>query len=109
VSQFSEFEAGVVNGAKDLAVGTLKDLATFIAADAKAFLKSTATKLKQWTAELAEGKITRDEFEALVKSQRALAHLEALTQEGIPTASLQRFRNELINLVVDTAFKTFLI
>lgn len=108
MSQFSEFEAGVVNGAKDLAVGTLKDLVTIMQDDAKAFLDSTEAKLKRWTRLLARQEITRAEFTALVESQKALAVLEGLTHAGIAAASLQRLRDKLIDLVVDTAFKTFL-
>ncbi|MEH2513611.1 Ulp1 family protease [Nitrobacteraceae bacterium AZCC 1564] len=108
MSKFSEFEEGVLSGAKDLAVGTLKDLATIIEDDANAFLKSSAEKLKRWTRMLAKEQITRAEFTALVESQRALATLEGLTHAGIAAASLQRLRDKLIDLVIDTAFKTFL-
>ena len=108
MSKFSEFESGVVTGAKELAAGTLKDLAGVIQADANAFLKSTALKLNRWTTMLSKEEITRAEFTALVESQKALASLEGLAHAGIATASLQRFRDQLIDLVVDVAFKTFL-
>jgi hypothetical protein len=108
VSKFSEFESGVVSGAKDLAVGTLKDLVNVMEDDANAFLKSSADKLKRWTGMLGKEEITRAEFTALVESQKALASLEGLTHAGIAAASLQRLRDKLIDLVVDTAFKTFL-
>jgi hypothetical protein len=34
--------------------------------------------------------------------------MRALTQAGIAAASVQRFRDAVIKLVIDTAFKSFL-
>ena len=97
-----------MGGAKNLAVGSLKDLAKLAEDDAKDFLQNSAAKLQRWTSMLAGQQITKAEFTALVESQKALAQLNALTHAGIAAAALQRFRDGLIELVIDAAFKTFL-
>lgn len=104
---FGDFEKAVLSGAKDLAVGSLKDLAKLAEEDAQDFLKSSAQKFQRWTAMLASQQLTKAEFAALVDSQKALAKLDALAHAGIAAAALQRFRDGLIELVIDAAFKTF--
>jgi hypothetical protein len=108
MSKFSDFENGVVNGAKSLASSTLKDFLTQAEQDAKDFLQETAEKLERWTGMLAAGDLTKLEFTALVDSQKGLATLDALTHLGISAATLQRFRDGLVELVINTAFKVFL-
>ena len=104
---FEDFEKAVLSGAKNLAVGSLKDLTGLAEQDAQDFLTSSAQKLQQWTTMLASQQITKDEFAALVDSQKALATLDALADAGAAAAALQRFRDGLIQLVIDAAFKTF--
>jgi hypothetical protein len=58
---------------------------------------------------LAKQQISKAEFTALVDSQKALAALSALTHAGIATATLQRLRDGLIDLVISAAFKTFAV
>jgi hypothetical protein len=70
-------------------------------------LKETEDKLKRWTGMLAKGELTKLEFTALVDSQKGLATLGELTHLGIAAATLQRFRDGLIDLVINAAFKTF--
>jgi ABC-type ATPase with predicted acetyltransferase domain len=64
--------------------------------------------LRRWTRELRDNELTKAEFADLVKGQKDLAQLAALTQAGLALAALQRFRDGLMKLVIDTAFKTFL-
>jgi hypothetical protein len=106
---FGDFEKAVLSGAKEFAVGSLKDLTKLAEDDAQAFLKSSAQKLQRWTTMLASQQITKAEFAALVESQKALAQLDALTHAGIAAAALQRFRDGLIELVINAAFKTFAV
>jgi hypothetical protein len=108
MSQFGDFQNAVVDGAKILAVQTVGDFATQAQDDAREFLQQTQQKLQTWTTLLKDGEITELEFTALVESQGGLAALRALKLAGIAAASLQRFRDGLMKLVVDSAFKVFL-
>jgi hypothetical protein len=42
-----------------------------------------------------------------VQGKKDLAELEALEQAGLALARLDRFRTDLVHLVVDTAFGVF--
>ncbi len=75
--------------------------------DGNAFLDRTEEDLRRWTKLLAQGDLSQDDFEWLVAGKKDLAEMEALKQAGLALVRLERFRNALISLVVDTAFETF--
>ncbi len=108
MSKFDDFTKIVLNGVKGLATGSLKDFLAAANDDAKAFLRQSEDDFRRWTKELAENKLSKDEFEDLVRGEADVAKMAALTQAGITAARIQRFRNALINLVIDAAFKTFI-
>ena len=108
MSAFTDFEKAVVAGVPALAKGALKDFAPQAQSDARSFLRQAKEDLRRWTRELRDNELTKAEFTDLVKGQKDLAKLAALTQAGLALAALQRFRDGLMKLVIDTAFKTFL-
>ena len=99
----NEIRAGVVNIAK----GDLKDFLKEAKDDTNQFLAATKEDLKTWTKQLADGDLSKDEFEFLLRGKEDLAEMHALTQAGIAAAQIQKFRDALIDLVIDTAFKVF--
>src|SRR5262249_28377664 len=108
MSAFGDFGKAVRTGVQALAKRTLKDFVTQAQNDAQSFMKQAKKDHIRWTNRLAAKKMTKDEFADLVKGQKDLATLNALTQAGLALARLQRFRDALIKLVIDSAFKTFL-
>jgi len=108
MSKFDDFVEAVLSGAQDLAKQSFNGLKNQAKTDAKAFLDKTEADLKRWTELLATSKITQGDFSDLVRAKRALAEIHALTQAGISLIKLEKFRSDLINLVIDTAFKVFL-
>ncbi|HEX8124603.1 MAG TPA: hypothetical protein VF548_03390 [Allosphingosinicella sp.] len=108
MSKFDDFIGGVKSGLTPLVgefVGGLKQDAVD---DMQAFLKAKAADLKDWTGALAEGEMTRDEFEMLVRGAQSLLKLRALRIAGVQAARLQRLRDAFFNLVVEKAVGTFL-
>jgi hypothetical protein len=108
MAQFDDFIDAVREGAQQLAVGSLRDLAKEARHDADAFLQKTRKDMQNWTKLLAAGDLTKQDFTDLVKAKVALAEIHALTQTGIALADLDRFRSGLVNLVIDKAFAIFL-
>jgi hypothetical protein len=108
MSAFTDFENAVLSGAKTLAQGTFQGFVTQAENDAQSFLTQARVDLEQWTSQLASGQLTKDDFADLVSGEKDLATLDALTQEGVGLIAIQRFRDGLINLVVQAAFKAFL-
>jgi hypothetical protein len=109
MSVFDDFLRGVVDGATNLAQQDLKDFVTQTQDDTKAFLAQSEADLRTFTHQLATGELSKDEFADLVGGLKDLAVMQALTRAGIAATRIQRLRDQLINLVVDTAFKTFLV
>ena len=72
--------------------------------DGKKFLEDTRENLKRWTLLLIEKKLTIQDFEWLVLSQKDLAAMVALKQAGLSVIRIQQFRDSILNLVVDTIF-----
>ena len=105
---FSDFTNDVLGQIKKLAETTFPALLSEMKTDTQAFLNAQAHDLKTWTEELASGEIDKEDFNFLIHGQAALFDMHALTVAGISAARLQQFRDALIKIVVDTAFKHFL-
>lgn len=68
--------------------------------DIHAFLQDSKEKLKRWTLLLEEEKLTLDDFEWLLKSQKDLLHVKALKTAGVSAISLGHFKNKVISTVL---------
>lgn len=108
MSQWDSFLQTVETGAAKAARNALQGYEAEATADARAFVTAMDADLKTWTAELANQQITADDMESYVQADAALATMAALTQAGIAAATLQRFRDALIDVVVTAATSTFL-
>jgi hypothetical protein len=107
MSKFEDFGKAVGDGVANIAKGDLKDFLKEAKDDTNQFLATTKEDLKTWTKQLADGDLSKDEFEFLVRGKDDLAEMHALTQAGIAAAQVQKFRDALIDLVIDTAFRVF--
>ncbi|TXK74414.1 hypothetical protein [Mesonia sp. K4-1] len=72
------------------------------------FLDASKLKLKKWTELLALNKITLEEFEWLLNSQKDLFEMNALHKAGISKISLGQFKNKAIKTIVDVVCKILL-
>ena len=105
---FKDFLDTLAERISSLAVGSLKDFKAAITKDGKAFVEKAKADLERWTTLLADGQLTKDDFEWLVQGKKDLAELAALKQAGLAKARLDKFRNSLIEVVVGTAVEKFL-
>lgn len=101
---WNAFIEAVEEGLKTLAKNTVLDALDQAKADAKAFVNDSEESLRRWGDALAQGKITKDDFEYLVGGQKDLAKLHALKAVGLNQVRLERFRTGLISLIVGSAF-----
>jgi hypothetical protein len=76
--------------------------------DGNSFLSAQRSELQRWTAELATGKLSKEEFEDLVLGQKDLMKMEGLKQAGLGQVQFDRFVSGVLNLVINTAIKVFL-
>ncbi len=68
-------------------------------------LKESKVKLERWAGLLQEGKLTADDFEWLVGSQRDLLKLETLRKLGVSQVKLGHFKSKVIKYIVETTVK----
>lgn len=107
MSNYHDFVNVIEEGVKDLAKKTLKGFKDGAIKDAKIFLKDSKKDFKRWTKLLAQEKLTQDDFEWLVLGRKDVIELNTLKRAGLGLVRVDRFKNALINLVIDTAFDVF--
>ena len=61
--------------------------------------------LAQWTEELMEGKMTKAEFEFLLKQKQDISELETLNQKKLPEIRLKRFHEDILDSIARLARK----
>src|SRR5689334_3652357 len=103
MSRLDNLFVTVHDGAKEAAKQLFKDCTAQAVEDTKSFLNASRADLQLWTAQLSNGELSKTEFKDLVRGQRDLAKLFALTQAGIGFSKLERFRTKIVNLVIDAA------
>lgn len=69
--------------------------------DIEQFLNDSKAKLKRWTELLANGDISLEDYEWLLKSQKDLMLMQALHSAGVNKISLGHFKNKVIKTIVD--------
>ena len=107
MSDFDKFMELIELGTRDLAKNTLRGYQEEALIDAKSFLEASKDDAQRWTRLLAEKELTQEDFEWLVLSRRDVAELQFLKKTGLSMVRIDRFKNALINLVIDTAFDVF--
>jgi hypothetical protein len=108
MADFDKYFDKLVKNLEDLVKNNWKDFLDAAQADGKAFLLETKEDLKRWTRLLANGDLTREEFEFLVGSKEDLLKLKALQRSGLTKVRIQMFQTAVIGLIIDTAFDFFL-
>ena len=76
--------------------------------DLNKFLNESEEKLKRWSVLLLEGKITKEEFEWLVKSQKDILLLTSLKEAGISKIKLSNFKNQVISTIIKTVLTSII-
>lgn len=105
---FDDLMDTVLENIAVLARNTVEEYRDHALEDAKAFLEESNDNLKRWTAALASGDLSRDDFTWLLKQRADLAHMHALTSVGITQARIKRFRDGVISVIVNTVTKAIL-
>jgi hypothetical protein len=89
----------------DLAESFGDDIRAILVDESNIFVEKTRDDLERWVQQLAEGDLSREEFEWLVKGKKDLAEMEALKKKGLAKAKVDKYKIVIINTVVGSAFK----
>ena len=104
---FDRFVELVEEGTQELAKNTLRGYKEEALADAKVFLETSKDDAKRWSKLLAQGELTEEDYEWLILSKKDVVELQLLKDAGLAVVRIDRFKNALMNLVIDTAFDVF--
>lgn len=85
-----------------LTTSTVKKYKTAACADLMNILEDMKESLERWTIQLAEGKLSKEDFEFLVLGQKELIEMNALKQAGLALIKADELKNSLLNLIVNT-------
>ena len=80
--------------------GELISLINLAKTDTEAFLKEQGEKLELYLIQLAEGQITKEQFEGYVQDIHELTKSQALKMSVARKARAQRFAKDIANLVL---------
>jgi hypothetical protein len=101
---WNDFVDAVQAGVGDLARNTVGDAVDQAHSDAVAFVEASEQSLKRWMEAVKKGILNKEDFASLVRGQRDLAKMHAITSLGLTVTRIERFRTGLISLVISSAF-----
>lgn len=98
----------IKNELVQLFADNFKSLSSESKKDLNEFLTGSEEKIKRWTVLLLEEKITKEEFEWLVKSQKDILILASLKEAGISKIKLSNFKNQVISTIIKTVLTSII-
>ena len=108
MTRFAAYLKALKDGLTQLVANSVQDFRQAATKDGQAYFTKARADLERWTKALARGQLSQADFEWLVQGKGDLAEMEALKQAGLAFVRVDQFRSSLIDLVIGTAFKTFL-
>ncbi|MGB5529616.1 MAG: hypothetical protein WBQ32_06565 [Ignavibacteriaceae bacterium] len=105
---FNDFLSTIKNDLLEFAKENLDEYKDELLKDGNEFVKKTKKDLERWTEGLVSGALSKKDFEFLLKGKKDLAEMEALKQLGLSKIKVSKITNGVIDVVVGSAFKTFL-
>ena len=95
---FKTLEGNIVNLAKQ----SMSDYLSQGIIDGTAIVNNMRDKIEQWTLDLSAGVIDADDFKSLVLGEKDLLKMTALTQAGLALIRVDKFKNDVCNLIINT-------
>ncbi|NQU84539.1 MAG: hypothetical protein HQ541_02140 [Mariniphaga sp.] len=85
-----------------LALTTAEKYKNEAKADALKLVDDLKENLEKWTLLLAEGKLSKKDFEFLVLGQKELIEMNAIKQAGLALIKADEFKNTLLKKIINT-------
>lgn len=102
---FQDLFNGLKNDAITLARASFKTFTKEAEQDGENLLEGMKNNLSRWTALLAEGSLSTDDFELLINAQKDLVQMKILQRTGLAIIRIEQFRDSIIHLITDTIFQ----
>jgi hypothetical protein len=86
-----------------LAAQLISDYATKAQADVAQYVNDSKDDLTRWTQELADKKLSQDEFQDLVQGNVDVAVLHGLKRSGDEQIAIDKFKNGVVTIITSVA------
>ena len=101
---FQDLFNGLKGDVITLARASFKTFTKEAEQDAQDLLEGMKDNLARWTALLAEGSLSADDFQLLINAQKDLVQMKVLQRAGLAIIRIEQFRDSVIHLITDTIF-----
>jgi len=105
---FNDFVSTLKNDLLEFAKENFEEYKDELLKDGTYFLEKAKSDLERWTEGLVSGALSKEDFGFLLKGKKDLAEMEALKQLGLSKIRITKITNGIIDVVIGSAFKTFL-
>lgn len=95
---FNQLKIAIVNLAKE----KVKQFAAEAASDGTSLLHIMESDIEKYAEQLAENKITTDQFQILLTGDEDLIEMTALTEAGLAEAAMDEFKKEVFDTIITT-------
>lgn len=102
MANFDELLQDLKDNALALIKNTLLDFKDQAQDDVSAFFNSSKDKLEKWTQALINGDLSKEDYKWLLESQKDLMAMNGLKQAGLAKIQIDKLKNALVNMIVDT-------
>ena len=108
MSKIDVFLGGVRDGVVDLGKDYIKGAKQRGIDDMLAYAQARKADVERWGHMLESGELSPEDFRQLLLALRDEGEIRGLRVAGVELARLQRLREALANLVINSAVKAFL-
>ena len=105
--KLDDYLKAIESGVRGLAIDTFGGFSADSIKDNKEFLEKINNDLERWYKQIKDGKLTKEDFEWLLRAKRDLFEMHTLEQRGIAVIKINDFKEKVLDLMVDTAFDMF--
>jgi hypothetical protein len=102
---WDRFIVQVSDEVKNLFVGSLDNYKGGLLKDIQGFFEKSKCYFEQWSQQVLEGILTKEDYESLVKRQMAGAEFISIKQAGIAKVELEKLSSGITKIIIDTTFR----
>ena len=104
-TDFNTLFQTLMDGMADIARDTIKRSVKEATKEGRTALTVLKGDLERWTQMVADGELSIEDMEFLLAGRKELAEMTALSRLGIARIELDKFKDGIISLVVNTVGK----
>ncbi len=103
-TNISQLVQDLQSGVESLAKTSLQDYVNEAKTDGNNVINTIKIDLEEWAKELAAGSLTGEDVAYLIKEEEAFDEMTTLKQAGLAEVRIDKFKNDLIDMIVNTVF-----